>query len=201
MKKKFNYLKKLLKEVNEIREKEKYTDISENDYDEISFIANKKRTEFGLLCGLMRQFEAKELGVTEKNSIRQGTKFYYKIFKKEGKIVRIESFINGKIDVVFVAHYIKNRRFMFPFLDGGGFYPTYSYVSCFDGNEIKEEYMVENGQIVYECYSRIDKNNYGYDFINYIPNGTPQVLSMAKGRFVLKPELEYYQTEYSDWRK
>ena len=43
----FEYLQQLLKEVNELRENFKYSEISVNDYDEITYIANKNDTRIG----------------------------------------------------------------------------------------------------------------------------------------------------------
>lgn len=186
------YLQKLLKEVNDIRKTIDYFNINENDYDEITYIANKNYTQIGVQQGLRQKFDCKRYNLKEKSSIRKGSKYYCKIYKKSGNIIRVESYVAGRIDVVFIAYYSENKRFLFPFSSNGGFYPTYSYVTHFNGNEIDEEYFACEVQIVYEHYRRIDNNSYEYDCINYVPDGSYPVLSRTNGIFTLQPELQYH---------
>ena len=48
----FEYLQQLLKEVNELRENFKYSEISVSEYDEITYLANKNDTRIGVQQGL-----------------------------------------------------------------------------------------------------------------------------------------------------
>ena len=63
-----------------------------------------------------------------------------------------------------------------------------------------EEYSASKTQIVYARYTPQDNNTVGYDYINYVPNGTEPVLSRASGIIVLTPELRYYSDQYASWR-
>lgn len=196
----FGYLQELLQEVNDLRAKATYSEVSENDYDEIVYIANKNNTSIGVQLGLQRDFECKKYNLKEKHSIRKGSQYYCKIYKKDGKAVRVESYVKGRIDVVFLAYYTEDKRFMFPFFSNGSFYPTYAYVTHFQDETVYEEYCSDRVQIVYERYLYTDDNSVRYERINYVPGGTYPVLSKASGVFALSPELNYTSTQYSTWR-
>lgn len=195
----FEYLQKLLQEVSELREMIKYHELNEDDYDEISYIANKNDTTIGVQEGLSRELSCIRYKLKEKGSIRKDCKYYCKLYKKDGKTVRVESYVKGRIDVVFTAYYSDSRRFLFPFSANGSFYPTYSYVTHYNNGVVDEEYHVNGVQIVYERY--ISKgDSVEYDCINYVPNGTYPVLSRANGVFVRSPELQYRSNCNSTWR-
>jgi len=124
---------------------------------------------------------------------------YRKIYRKSGHIIRVDNYVNGRIDVIFLAYYSDNKRFLFPFSASGGFYPTSTYVTHYLNNDIDEEYAVEEYQIVYERYQVLDENRCQYDCINYVPNGTYPILGIENGVFTLKPELAYTLIKSSSW--
>lgn len=195
----FEYLKCLIQETIEIGASFMYFNVNENDC-EISYISNKNKTSMVLQQGLKHQFDCKRYKLKEKSSIRKDSNYYCKIYRKSEKIIRVDSYVKGRIDVIFLAYYSNNKRFMFPFSAKGGFYPTYTYVTSFVNDDIDEEYAVDRSQIVYEHYQMLDENRCQYDCINYVPNGTHQILGTESGIFTLKPELMYTLTESSNWR-
>ncbi|MCM1427718.1 MAG: hypothetical protein NC118_14045 [Eubacterium sp.] len=196
----FDYLQELLQETEDLRVKAEYSDVNENDYDEIVYIANKNNTSIGVQSGLGRELYCKKYNLKEKHTIRKNSQYYCKIYKKDGKIIRVESYVKGRIDVVFIAYYTEDRRFMFPFFSNGRFYPTYTYVTHFHNGIVDEEYQSDRVQIVYERYLYTDDNSIKYEYLNYVPNGTYPVVSRASGIFTLSPELNYTSTQYSTWR-
>lgn len=196
----FEYLQELLQETNDLRAKAAYSEVNENDYDEIVYIANKNNTSVGVQSGLRRELYCKKHNLKEKHNIRKNSQYYCKIYKKNGKAVRVESYVKGRIDVVFIAYYTEDKRFMFPFLSSGGAYPTYTYVTHFHNGIVDEEYKCDSVQIVYERYLYTDDNSVRYEYLNCVPNGTYPVLSRASGVFALSPELSYTSTQYSTWR-
>lgn len=195
----FEYLKHLIRETMEKRALFKYFDVNENDC-QISYIPNRNKLGIGLQQGLRCQIDCKRYKLQEKSKIRKGCNYYSKIYRKSGHIVRVDCYVEGRIDDIFLAYYSDGKRFMFPFSAGGGFYPTYTYVTHYQNNDIDEEYAIEGNQIVYERYQMTDENHCQYDCINYVPNGTHPILAKESGIFTLKPELEYILIQSSDWR-
>lgn len=195
----FDYLKALLKETERLRESFPFREISEEDA-EITYITTKLHTTIGTQCGLMHELALKKYKVSERPKLRKGSMNYCKIYRIDGKVVRVDSYVKGRVDVVFLAYYQENKRFLFPFRKDGGFYPTYTYVTHFKNDMVTEEYQSDSVQIVYNCYEKTDENHVWHDCINYVPNGTHPVLASQSGIFALTPELTYQWTEAEHWR-
>ena len=196
----FEYLQDLLQEINTLRDTISFHELNDTDYDEITYIPNKNDTRIGVQQGYRQKLACQKHRLKEKDTIRKDCKNYSKIYKNGGKVIRVESYVKGRIDVIFIAHYTAGKRFLFPFSSSGGYYPTYSYVTHYNNGDVDEEYSASKTQIVYERYTPQDDNTVGYDYINYVPNGTEPVLSRASGIIVLTPELRYYSEQYTTWR-
>ncbi|MCR4888316.1 MAG: hypothetical protein K5979_03940 [Ruminococcus sp.] len=196
----FDYLQDLLQEINTLRDTISFQELNDTDYDEITYISNKNDTRIGVQQGYRQKLACKKNRLKEKDTIRKDCKNYSKIYKKDGKVIRVENYVKGQIDVIFIAHYTADKRFLFPFSSSGGYYPTYSYVTHYYNGDVYEEYSASKNQIVFERYTPNEDKTVGYDYINYVPNGTQPVLSRASGIVVLTPELRYYSEQYTTWR-
>ena len=105
----------------------------------------------------------------------------------------------GRIDVVFIAYNERDRLVLFPFSEGGGFYPTYAYATRYEDGNVVEEYSVVSYQIIYERYLKNDDNNVRYLSVNYVPGGVHPVLSTEKGTIFFEHELDYKIEDYATW--
>ena len=72
--------------------------------------------------------------------------------------------------------------YLFPFSDMGGFYPTYIYVSCYDGTFVKEEYMVNGKQIIHELYKQQGKEVL-FELVDYVIGGSHPLITSESGVF------------------
>ena len=159
-----------------------------------------KKTSFvGFKQGYSEQLIKSQKGMNESNKLRSTTKDYLKFIKnKDGELIQIDNYIKGRVACVFQAHWIENARYLFPYSSEGGFYPTYTYVTRYEGNRVVEEYMVEGNQIVYESYSKKSETQIDYKFINYVSGGKYPVLEVRKGNFYLNP-LSYVESYSDNW--
>ncbi len=194
------YLKKLLKKVNNLRKKTKFKEIDKSD---CSVVYLPKKSEWATcFCeGLSSQHKRQIKNIKYTDKIRANCKNYLKIYKnQQGKVVLIECYPmeKGKVNLVFLARYEGNVRYLFPFQEDGSFYPTYTYVAKFENNKVIEEYMVEDNQIVYEHYFNETKEKVDFYSINYVPTGTYPILSECKGIFYFNP-LRFEMFEYRTW--
>ncbi len=98
----FEYLQNLLQEANFLRETIVFNELNDTDYDEITYIPNKNDTRIGTQQGFRQKLACKKYRLKEKSSIRKDCKYYSKLYKKDGKIVRVENFVKGRISVVFI---------------------------------------------------------------------------------------------------
>ena len=196
----YEYLKKLIAEYGVIKDKVSFLDVTDSDF-EISFIARKDDIRISILNGLHAVYERKKYKLNEKPSIRKGSKKYLKFYKKDNRLVRIDSYSNGRIDVIFIAHYEDDKVMLYPFSELGGFYPTYAYVTKYENGSVTEEYSVVDSQIVYEKDLYDESDKVGYMSVNYVPSGKYAVLSKEYGTIILQPEMDYRVDDYTWWRQ
>ena len=161
-----------------------------------------KSEELTCLCeGLSSQHIRQIKNIKYTDKIRANCKKYLKIYKdQQGKIIFIEwhSVEDGEGNLVFLARYKDNIRYLFPFWKDGSFYPTYSYVAKFENGKVVEEYKVEGNQIIYEHY--FDESDEKVDFysINYVPDGKCPIISECEGRYYFNP-LRFEMLNSSTW--
>ena len=162
----------LINDALDVYRQYEYSDFTDGDYS-VSY----KRTGDWFLEGPLPRIKDEERGFIERDKLRKGTKNYFAIFRDDGTIRKISSFVDGSLDVSYYAVYKENRRYLLPFSDvWKGRYPTYIIVAEYDGEEIIREYMILEAQIVYNSYVRITPTEYEVERINYAPKGTYPVL-------------------------
>ncbi len=194
----FNYLDTLIKEVNDLRKKVVFQEIDISSC-AFSYMPTKKTSFVGYKQGYYDKLVQVQNGMKESDKIRASVKKYLKFIKnKEGKLISIELYNDGRIDCLFQVYWAKNKRYLFPFSANGGYYPTYAYVTVYEGNSVSEEYMVKGSQIVYEAYSNINDTEIAYRRVNYVSGGKYPVLEASKGKLHLDP-LSYEETVYDNW--
>ena len=103
----------------------------------------------------MGGFRRQTYKIKEQSNLRKGSKDYLRIFNQNNLITKIDSFVDEKIDVVYLALYEDETRYLFPFSSNGGFYPTYKYVTRYkDGHK---QYGIKIG--VLSLYYRLLARN------------------------------------------
>lgn len=167
---------------------------------EITYIPTKKRNYLGMKSGIDGLAEMKKYKVKESTKIRSNCMFYHKYYKIDGKIVKIENFVNGhdRLTNNYIAYYENNYRYLFPFYKTEKAVGLYVFVTHFENEQVVEEYFIQNNQIVYEVYEHANGNKVNYYYINYVPTGNYPVLGESKG-YYLTDTLEYIEEENYSW--
>ncbi len=196
----FNYLDKLITEVNDLRNKVGFYEVDTSSCS-FSYMPRKKTTFVGYKQGHYDNLVREQKGMKESDKLRATAKDYLRFIKNnDNETIQIEAYINGRIDCLFQVYWVENKRYLFPFFADGGHYPTYAYVTCYDGNSISEEYMVTRNQIIYEVYSHITDTEIVYRRVNYVSGGNHPVLETSEGILHLNP-LSYEEMAYDNWLK
>ncbi|MBE6754615.1 MAG: hypothetical protein E7559_09770 [Ruminococcaceae bacterium] len=194
----YSYLQSLIDQVREIR---KQTAFQEIDLAEcaIFYMPTKKTSYVGFRQGCRDQLIRSQNGMTESDKIRSTTKDYLRYIRNaNGELLRIDSFNKGRVDCVFQVCRTESVRYLLPFSENGGYYPTYAYATRYEAGRVAEEYMVNGNQIVYEAYSYTSDNSADYFRINYVAGGNYPVRETEKGIFYLSP-LSYEETFSDTW--
>lgn len=194
----YNYLSSLLTEANELRKQIKFCEIDIAG-GSISYMPKKQTSFVGFKEGYSDILDRNEKAMKESDKIRSTSKNYLRFLKdKEGRLVQVDNYCNGRIDCLFQVHWFGNVRYLLPFSADGTYYPTYTYVTKYDADRVVEEYMINSGQIIYEAYSYKSAQDIDYIRIDYVPDGNYPVRGIRKGVFSLNL-LTYKEQYYDDW--
>lgn len=194
----YSYLDVLINEVEELRGRIKFSEIDITKCG-ISYMPTKKISYVGIKQGYSDHQVRIQNGIKETEKIRSTTKNYLKYIKNEdNEIIQIESYNQGRLDVIFQVHWIDGVRYLFPYSREGGFYPTYTYVTKYEDDRVIEEYMVEGSLIIHETYTKNSSGQIDYDYINYVSGGNYPVREIRKGKFYLDP-LVYVEKLRDNW--
>lgn len=103
------------------------------------------------------------------------------------------------MDVVFLAYYEAEKRYLFPFSRDAGYCPAYTYVTHVQNDLVCEAYMMTDSQIVYDQYETINAEQTAYAYINYVPNGTYPVWEYMEGIFQFGSGIEFIPSRQTTW--
>lgn len=194
----FNYLDSLIKEVKELRNSITFCEIDAASCS-FTYMPTKKTSFVGYKQGYYDELTKSEKGMSETDKLRATVKEYLKFIRsKDDKLLQIEKHSNGRIDCLHQVYWAENKRYLFPFSASGGYYPTYTYVTQYEGEAVVEEYMVDGNQIIYEVYSHISETEIDCYCVNYISGGNYPVREEKEGKLDLNT-LTYEETNYDCW--
>lgn len=146
--------------------------------------------------GLSGLAEIKTYQTKESTSIRKDCQFYNKLYKENGRIRKIECFIDGhdRLSTTYIAYYDGEKRFLFPFRNNQkDLCARHIFVATIKNCKVIEEYHIDGKQINYEKYGYTGNDKVDYYYINYVPTGNEPVLDENEGYF-LSSSLEFIKT-------
>lgn len=188
------YLKRLMRDAEKQQKKHRFA-VPEEAGAEISYIPSRPQLCWpGLLGGLYFRYLMESGGTGEKHTLSGKAKNYHRIVRKDGKILRIDTYIHGVCDGILLMHHEGNRRYGFPYLPTGERSQGYIQVqACGTTGEVVEEYLVRPNQLVYHGYqSRPDGSVLHCRFF-LTRKGLTSQLHKEEGRFSPGEPLEYIQ--------
>jgi len=156
---------------------------------EIKYLTGSTKYYWTLLCcGLRERLYIKSRGICEKEKIRSNAKNYYKQFYKNGKLLKIEDYIENRLSGYHLCFYIGNARVLQSF-DNISKKPTWHYciVTWFsDFGVEKEVWIDEKGhQVIFSEYAPQD-DIIKYRYVNCLPHAKhseDRIISYERGLF------------------
>lgn len=163
---------------------------------EIRYMSNSKLLRV-LLCGPMSRKLNKDKNVSERNKLSPKSKNYYKLFYKNNVLLKVESYINGSPDHIYLCYYFDSLRILKPFSRDGGFYPAYTLITVYSNDRVVKEILLEGNQIITETYV-YNNGSVEYEFADIVPDATKyKIRSYSKG--IISDDLYYAETESFSW--
>ena len=189
-------LQQIIDDVENKRKSVPFVPLTLNDA-EISFMPTKGHSFIGLNDGLWDFYEREKYHIAIKQKLPVNAKNYHRIIQKNGKVERIESYVDGRLDVVHLAYYEGDRKYLFPFMPDGYEYPTYTYVSVYKDGLITEVYHTDSSQIILQQYQQLNEQETDIVIVNAVPKGKVPVLEHWYGKLIKKEHVEFVvQTSY-----
>ena len=183
-------LQQIIDDVENKRKSVPFVPLTLNDA-EISFMPTKGHSFIGLDDGLWDFYEREKYHIAIKQKLPVNAKNYHRIIQKNGKVERIESYVDGKLDVVHLAYYEGDRKYLFPFMPDGYEYPTYTYVSVYKDGLITEVYHTDSSQIILQQYQQLNERETDIVLVNAVPKGKVPVLEYWYGKLIKKERFEF----------
>ena len=167
----------------------------------ITYVNTNKRNLTGIIEGMRGLAEMKTLGVKESSKISLSCKNYNKFYRSGERVIKVECFVGGHndLDVIYVAQYDGERRYLFPYFEDKSKAVGYPIlVTKYENGNVVEEYRVDGNKILYEKYDYSLKDSVRYYCINFVPAGEYPILGEEEGYFKVD-SLEYRQTKNKVW--
>src|SRR5665647_318698 len=120
MKVSFDYLDALIDSCNNMK-----NNFEKAGEDKLSsaYMPTKKQSFIGIKCGFFELYRRQNYAIKESEKLRSNCRDYNRISKNaDGKVIRIDSFVNGRLDCYFHAFYLNETRYLLPYSSTGGFY-------------------------------------------------------------------------------
>ncbi len=187
----------LINEWKDIKDQVHFKNLNENDYAK-SYLSNKNQSFIGYHQGYFDQHQRNSLKIKETPKIRANCKNYLEYLSNENGLIQINTYHNGHIDCIHQMYKNGNKNYLLPFSSNGGFYPTYTYVTVFEGNEITEEYAIENNHIIFQKYEKASDNTVNVYRVNYVVGGSVPVLEERVG-IINIDTFEFAENHYDNW--
>ncbi|MCI9518868.1 MAG: hypothetical protein HFK08_06405 [Clostridia bacterium] len=137
----------------------KWFDVDESEC-EIRYMTGNTKYYWSLLCcGLRETLMKQEHNITERKSIRKTAKSYYKLFYKDGKLIKVENYNYG-LKGYYLFYYYDDVRVLMPFdVDKTNAWWHYCIVTWFNSHGVEKEVWIdEKGlQVIYTEYDYSEK--------------------------------------------
>ncbi len=167
----------------------------------ITYVNTNKRNLTGIIEGMCWLTEMEAHKTKESLKISPICKNYNKFYRSGERVIKVECFVGGHndLDVIYVAQYDGERRYLFPYFEDKSKAVGYPIiVANFENSKVVEEYRVDGNKILYEKYDYSKQDKVGYYCINFVPEGECPILGEEEGYFNVN-SLEYHQMSNKVW--
>lgn len=197
-----NYLTELIESTNAFIKAVSFLEVDETAA-EITYSKNPMDKATCLMAGAYNDYMIWKKGIVEKTTLPKKTKNYLKYYRQNNQLVRIDSYVNGKIDVSYGVFIKGFHSYLIPFsvMTKRLYVATGTFVALKDKEEVMESYYVTGNSINHFDYRKIDEYTTAFTYISYAPAGKYPVLEYFEGKITAgeNPKLEIYN--YYNWMK
>lgn len=158
--------------------------------------------EEGLQEGIQEYHDRQRRKAKEQPKLRKGTKYYVRLVRRDGKLIRADKFYDEEVNVIFLARCENGVRYLIPYLENGEPHGTYTYVTCWENGRVREEFAVSRGQILRWSFDYMENGTVHVSLVNAVPDGNEPVISWKTAIYTPGESITCEDTGYWDfWMK
>lgn len=201
---KLNRLTELLQQAPQLLSGHVYSQPSEQDAD-VSYLRNGSQLHsLGFLDTPEFQHSLTRCGfsgIHEQKKRPAGPFQYHRILRKDGKVLRVDTYQLGKLTSTKLFQYRDNTRYCFTYFAGSTSCREILEAVVYDGERIAEEYRIEHGNISWRSYSPEENGSIHSQYLQYHSSRFPSLRLHSQGEYMTKHAVRYRETflwMYSD---
>lgn len=155
--------------------------------------------EDGLQEGIQEYQARQQRKSKEQPKLRKGTKYYVRLVRRDGMLIRADKFHGGEIDVVYIARYENGVRYMIPYQETGEPYGTSTYVTRWEDGRVGEEFAVSGSQILHWTFDYQSDGSVNVCMVNAAPDGREPVICWKTATYTPGETITCQDTGYWDF--
>ena len=173
-----------------------------------SFIPDVSIKDIELICvGLNSKYFYQLKDIKEKSKVKSNVKDYLKLYYFNKNLVRIDSYLSGKHEIIFIVYNIANNRILKPFSPETKSELDFHIITEFESGVVKEESIFTDKQLFLHIYEKKTEEITQYKYINYLPSADIfNIQEYTEAKFTQRKNKLEMQTLYkkswaNDYRK
>ena len=152
--------------------------------------------------GIQEYYSRQKRKAKEQPKLRKGTKYYLRIVRRDGVLLRVDHYSGDELYVTHLAHYEDGIRYLIPFYPDGTHSYTLTYVTHWENGRVSEEYACSGGQVIQWRFSYTENNTVEVESVNAVPDGKEPILCWSKSIFTQGDTITCEDIDYWDyWMK
>ena len=152
--------------------------------------------------GIQEYYSRQKRKAKEQPKLRKGSKYYVRLVRRNGALLRVDHYSDGELDTIHLAHYENGDRYLIPFYEDGSHGYTLTYVTHWDNGRVSEEYACSGGQVIQWRFSYSENNTVEVESVNAVPDGKEPILCWGKSIFTQGETIACEDVDYWDfWMK
>lgn len=137
-------------------------------------------------CGLF--------GIRERETRPFGRLTYHRILRKDGQVLRIETYFGGKLQCTRLFRYEENTRYCVTFQTGKPHCEAFTEAVILEDGRITQEFREANNRIWFRNYVYREDGTVEFLYVDYSPYGSPSLHRHSKGTYTFGRSVRYRET-------
>ena len=152
--------------------------------------------------GIQEYYSRQKRKAKEHSKLRKGSKYYVRLVRRNGVLLRVDHYSDGELDTIHLSHYENSVRYLIPFYEDGSHGYTLTYVTHWENGRVSKEYACSGSQIIRWSFAYSNDNTIEVESVNAVPDGNEPIICWGKSIFTQGDTITCEDVAYWDfWMK